>query len=121
MNKELEKKFDERFKTGSSVKATKWTFHSTEIKSFIDEHFVEKGEEDTTFAQKVEKIVEDAKCECGLGLCPDHKETLYTKEQVLELIGEDKGPEEIDTPADRNNKWAYNRAKKEIRERINDN
>ena len=70
--------------------------------SFIDEHFVAKEEVELERKALFKTITEP----------------LYTKEQVLEFIGEDDKPREDDSNSEMHVMIGYNQAKKEIRNKL---
>jgi len=93
MNKKLEELFDKEFVTntqpnenGGYFKRWKRVPSITTIKSFIDEDFIAKYDH------------------------IQHCNKLYTKQQVLDIIGEDKSPIDF--------RDCYNQAKAEIREKL---
>lgn len=104
MRKELKDKFAKVFCGGDWNEQLHYE-DSWDIESFIDEHFVEKED-------MIIWMVEE----------------FYSKEQVLELVGEDKSKAEIS-----NNKFfgdlvetshldygeGYNQAKQEVRDKVN--
>ena len=118
MRKELAEKFDKEFinlmkiviKVGEERHRD--IDVKEEVKSFIDEHFVEKEEHNKMFASMAHPVP-----------CDEKGNPLYTKEQVLELIGEDVkhvcGCEDMDYCDGVELKVkAINQAKQEIRDRL---
>jgi len=92
MNKDIKKKFDEEFPIFLTDK------QQLEIKAFIDEHLIAKEE-----VEHLSSTIQSLK---------KHGGRVYTKEQVLELIGEDTKNYLEDV------NYGYNLAKQIIRERL---
>lgn len=111
MNKKLEKKFDEEFKDDENVLFAVGV--KDNVKAFIDEHFIAKEEVNTWNTEKNEFETEIRE--------------VYTQEQVLEIIGEDKYKDEFVVRSGQGEQKAYetgfreghNQAKAEARERLN--
>ena len=134
MNKELEKKFDEKFPYDTLVSAHQsWTYDA--IKSFIDENYIAKEE----VCQKCmghgwlnkpmkEAILRDQRDESiedmTVGIkCKKCKGTgklgnLYTKQQVEEVIGKDEPLPGPSRKAGHNYILIRNRLRTEIIERL---
>jgi len=94
MDKELEKKFHEELVDPD----TGFIYDSMSleaIKAFIDEHYLSKKDVENNYISREEGSYR-----------------LYTREQILELIGEDQNDE------DDSYEFGYNQAKREIRNKL---
>ena len=117
MRKETEKKFDEEFRCycdACEMYEEKQIHPNSDmyepIKSFIDEHFVEKEEDEEKWT--AEQFFSMARCMPEFQEAERKRNNLYTKEQVLEMIGEDLDVFIVGVTQ------GYNQAKAEIREKL---